>query len=218
MQSINRNYKMRIANSSPPNKYGAYPFSIDSINSIRDIDIYVDEYSNKVLTKACKDVLLRSMNAHNPYRYGETGRLVSILDEDLYGNKLQHIDEIYDGNYDSVSTDKKYSTIVSNRGIADLVFVHNHPNNASFSGWDLEHLYKDRFLYGIIAVGNRHNVFIVTKNGSTKNLYKYIQDYAKAYAKSPAEMRKYKDIAAHFILEHPDEFNIEYTKMNRRTL
>ena len=206
---------MRIANSAPPNKYGAYPFSIDSVNSIRDIDIYADNYSNDILTKACKDVLLRSMNAHNPYRYGETGRLVSILDEDSHGNKLQHIDEIYNGSYGSVSIDTKYSAIVAKRGTADLVFVHNHPNNSSFSGQDLEHLYKDIFLHGIIAVGNRHNVFIVTKNGSTKNMYKYIQSYAKAHAKSPDEIKKYKDIAAHYILEHPDKFNIEYHKFNQ---
>ena len=45
---------MRIANSAPPNKYGAYPFSIDSVNSIRDIDIYADNYSNDILTKACR--------------------------------------------------------------------------------------------------------------------------------------------------------------------
>lgn len=209
---------MRIANSAPPNKYGAYPFSIDSVNSIRDIDIYVDNYSNDILTRACKDVLIHSMNMHNQYRYGEIGKLVSILDEDSNGNKLQHIDEIYNGSYGSVSIDTKYSAIVAKRGTADLVFVHNHPNNSSFSGQDLEHLYKDRFLHGIIAVGNRHNVFIVTKNGSTKNMYKYIQSYAKAHAKSPNEIKKYKDIAAHYILEHPDKFNIEYHKMKRRSL
>ena len=34
MNNITKDYSMKIANSAPPNKYGTYPFSLDSIKSL----------------------------------------------------------------------------------------------------------------------------------------------------------------------------------------
>lgn len=216
MSNINKDYNMKIANSAPPNKYGAYPFSVASIRSLPKIDLFIDNYSNEILNKACIDVLTASMQSTNQYRYGEIGRLVSILDCDEHNNTMQHINEQFIGGYEGVQVDDRYKIIVSSRGIGDLVFIHNHPNNSTFSGADLEHLYTDIYLYGIVAVGNRHNTFIVTKSGSTARMYNYIQNYARAHAKSENEVKKYKDLAALNVLKNPSKFNIEYHKFNRR--
>ena len=130
------NYNMRIANSAPMNKNGCYPFSEASINNIPDIDIFVNFGTldiNELIKEGCKEVLRRSMSSKNAYRYGEQGLLISTVDRDAKGNPLPHIHEYFQGEYHEIKTDDRYKKIVATRPIKDLIFIHNHPNNSSFS-------------------------------------------------------------------------------------
>ena len=163
-------YNMRIANRAPKTKNGCYPFSEQSINNIPDIDIFIENEINEKIKLGCQDVLRRSMSSSNKYRYGVMGLLISTLDDSIY--------ERFSGEYHRIHTDNtRYHNLIYNRNKSDLIFIHNHPNSGSFSASDLMNLSYYTNLIGVVAVGNRHNVFLVLKDDAklASKIRRYIE-------------------------------------------
>jgi len=135
MQSVYRDYKMRIANRGKLSRNGTCAFSEENINNIPYIDIFIETDINYKLTDGCKNVLRRSLSSKNKYRYGEQGLLISTLDNSIF-YEMQ-------GTYEEIITDSTYNNIIHSRQSKDLIFIHNHPNNSIFSASDMRHLYTD---------------------------------------------------------------------------
>lgn len=213
-------FNMKIANNAPKTKNGVYPFSEKSINNIPYLPIFIEEEANKIITEACKYVLKTSMSSKNPYRYGEVGLLVSVINKDRKGNQIEKIRKPFAGSYHTISLNEGYSNIIKSRHelVDDLVFVHNHPNNSSLSGGDLIRLSEDKSLISVIAVGNKHNIFVVNKNSSTLKISefinKYINDNIQNY-NNEDEKRILRNKAGNIILSNPEHFNIDYYRFER---
>lgn len=210
---------MRIANRAPKTKNGVYPFSEQNINNIPYLDIFIEDNINELITQGCKDVLYKSMSSKNKYRYGEFGLLVSTIDMDRKHNAIEHIYEFIPGVYNKIYLNNRYRKILLERHrlIDDIVFIHNHPNNSTFSGSDLIQLAKYNALKSIIAVGNRHNIFVATKIGDVSNMKNFIYDFIKnnSSTNNEDEEKFLKDKAASIILKTPDKYNIAYNRFRR---
>lgn len=214
-------YNMRIAKRKDKN--GCFTFTQRSIDNIPEIDIFADSRINKIITDGCKEVLRRSMDINNPYRYGEQGLLISTVDVDSKGNKLPHIHECFDGEYHNLIAGSKYGNIVAQRPIKDLIFIHNHPNNSSFSAEDLKSLTNVKSIIAIIAVGNRHNVFILINNTKSSIVPNYIDKHMMEYQKkngiviSRKKRKAIADSAARYILDNYAKFKLDYYKLRRKS-
>ena len=79
-----KNYKMRIANRGHLSKNKTYAFSMENVNNIPVMPIFIEDAVNEKIAEGCKNVLMRSMNSKNKYRYGEQGLLISTLDNSVY--------------------------------------------------------------------------------------------------------------------------------------
>lgn len=210
------NFNMKIANRAPKSKNGCYPFSEESIKNIPDIDIFIEDEINSKIKLACQDVLRRSMQASNKYRYGEMGILISTLDDKVC--------ERFSGEYHSICTaNTKYNDIIYNRNNIDLIFVHNHPNNEPFSASDLINLRSYRSLLGVVAVGNRHNVFLVIKDNNklASKISKHITIEGARLAKQDnfsKPNKYYRDIIAQDILNNKaKQFGLDYIVLRRKS-
>ena len=210
-----KSYNMKIANMAPMNKNGCYPFSEMNIGNIPDITIFIEENINKKIKLGCQDVLRRSMNSSNKYRYGEMGLLISTLDNGV-ALRLR-------GTYHNVSVNNiDYVNIVNKRKTKDLIFIHNHPNNSTFSYNDVVNLTSTETLRAVIAVGNRHNLFIVTKEDEelVENFEIYVKNKANILSKSDNnryEIKYYRDVICKQILETcPEKFGLYYEKLRRK--
>lgn len=210
------NFSMRIANRAPKSKNGCYPFSEESIKNIPDIDIFIEDEINNKIKLACQDVLRRSMHTSNKYRYGEMGILISTLDNSIY--------ERFNGEYNTIHTDNtRYNDIVYSRNKSDLIFIHNHPNNSSFSASDLINLSSYTSILGVVAVGNRHNLFLVIKDNEklASKIGKHIIIEGARLAKQNnfnESIKYYRDIVAQDILNNRSkQFGIEYIVLRRKS-
>lgn len=204
---------MRI--SKGPDNNGCYHFSQISIDNIPDIEEFIEDYANKKIKEACENVLTRSMNSSNKYRYGEMGLLISLCNDDVYKE--------FKGEYHKiVLSNTSYRKITSSRDLTDLVFVHNHPNNSTFSANDIFVLARTKSLCAIVAVGNRHNLFMLIKNTdeTIPELEKDITNQAILIAKRDKfryDKKVYMDIAAaHFLENNVKKYGLNYIKLKRR--
>lgn len=213
----NKNYRIRIANRAPLTKNKTFPFSEESINNVPDINIFIEDNVNKVITKTCKDVLRLSMNAKNPYRYGEMGILASTDTTDKYGNTLPVIYEVFQGDYKKISVGRnsRYINAIANRYNNDLVFVHNHPDNSSFSGSDIMQLHVSQQLFAIVAIGNTHNIHVLTTSDNGKLIYDSIGSKTKNYSDEKIK-KSIADMVATDVLKNPSKYNAEYFKIRRQ--
>lgn len=219
-------YNMRISrqiDKKPANDNKCYPFSEASINNVPDIDIFIEPEINKAITDGCKEVLRRSMDRNNTFRYGEQGLLISTLDADSRGRKLPHIHMNFQGEYHQIVTDSKYSEIVAERPVKDLIFIHNHPNNSSFSAADLKSLARGNSLLAAVAIGNRHNLFIVINTTKKSKVVDYINNYMSEFQKrngvviNKNKRKLIENRAARIILDKPEEFKLDYYKLRRKS-
>lgn len=171
-----RNYKMRIANRGQLSKNKTYAFSMENVNNIPIMPIFDNHNVNIKIAEGCKNVLMRSMSSKNKYRYGEQGLLISLSDDSV------HIE--IGGEYHKVTVNDEYIRIINNRNKDDLIFIHNHPDGSTFSATDIKHLYNDKYIRGIVAVGNRHNIFVIIKkfNCDSTCIEKFIENGKRAYA------------------------------------
>lgn len=220
------NYDMRVGeriDKKPMDKNGCYPFTQKSIDNIPNINIFTDTNINNEIIKGCKEVLHRSMDKRNPYRYGEQGLLISIMDMDCNGNRLPHIHEVFNGEYHKIRTDERYRNIVTNRPIKDLIFIHNHPNNSSFSAEDLKSLTSRKSMLAVVAIGNRHNIFVVINYSQRFMVNNFIMNYMREYQKkngiviNKVRRKNIEDEAARQILNSYDKFQLDYYKFRRKS-
>lgn len=214
-------YSMRLAKRIDKN--GCCPFDQKSVDNVPNIDIFIDSRINKIITDGCKEVLRRSMDASNPYRYGEQGLLVSTLDKDMYNNVLPHIHENFNGSYHRTVVNNKYKQAVNSRSINDLIFIHNHPNNSTFSAADLISFAGAKTIKIMVAIGNIHNIFIAEKIRSDEGaieeyIEKYLYYYKKTYSKSKLTDKQIKDKAALEILKEPEKYGFYLDKLFRRNI
>lgn len=210
-------FNMRIANRAPKTSNNCYPFSIDCINNIPDIDIFTEEHINEKIKLGCQDVLRRSMHSSNAYRYGEMGLLISTLDDTIY--------ERFVGKYESVPVKgTSYGSIVTNRQTKDLFFIHNHPNNSLLSFSDVSNLINAKSIYGVIAVGNRHNLHIVTKEDDSLALtfgrYVAVESTKLCNADTNKKpMKFYEDtVCANVLSNNPGAFGLSYMNLRRKQI
>ena len=220
MDKKHLSFDMKIANRMSKNENECYPFSEASINNIPNISIFTDETINKKITEGCKAVLRASMSSKNPYRYGEVGLLISILDVDRQGNKLPTIRVGFKGDYKQIRTDNRFKQITNNRKVNDLVFIHNHPNDSKFSVADIKKFASTKTLIALIVVGNRHNIFTLIKADKEKS--KYITEYIEEYTKNKCinsnkcDEKQCEKEAISDILMNTEEFGLMYRKFYRK--
>lgn len=210
---------MRIANHLGINKNGWYPFSEESINNLPDIKAFTNDGVNKAILEGCKNVLYRSMKYSNKYRYGEMGLLISVGHLIFNNDNRLRIYELFNGEYNRVNTSIKYYNIINNRGTKDLIFIHNHPNNSSFSGGDIMRLTEVNNLRAIVAVGNRHNLYILIDDKKNKTALNYIKQYV-VYRTTETGVKddfKYENEAAKIILSNPSRYGLIYIKYRRKS-
>lgn len=209
---MNNHFNMRIAKRIGDK----YKFGIESIDNVPYIDIFVEPENNKIITDGCKEVLYKSMT-DKTFPYGEQGLLVSTIEN----KPLIHVN--FKGNYGRIRVKDEYYNIVNNRKNTDLIFIHNHPNNSSFSANDLINLSETKSISAIIAIGNKHNIFIAIDVNIGDKITNYIINYKKHYKKinniqdSDRTLDKIiADKSVGYILENPHKFGMEYIKMRRK--
>ena len=213
-------YNMKIANRGGLNKNGCYTFSELNINNLPDINAFKNEAINKLIIDGCKQVLRESMSIKNKYRYGEIGLLLSFGHIISKKDDRPKICKLYHGTYHHITTNPEYYNIVNTRGTKDLIFIHNHPNGSSFSGADILELTGVNNLNSVVAVGNRHNLFVLIDVKKDKSAYNEINEYIKNQKEhnSVLDETELRNKAAHVILNNPDNYGLMYFKYRRKNI
>lgn len=196
-----------------------YPISDTDIGRIPRARITNDNSINTYIQDICKEVLNLAKNKN---KSTEIGILASLdkkyKSKPIFGymdNKtgLCTIDTVHDEEYQDVIISFKYNS---------LIFIHNHPNNSTFSYNDVVNLTSTETLRAVIAVGNRHNLFIVTKEDEelVENFEIYVKNKANILSKSDNnryEIKYYRDVICKQILETcPEKFGLYYEKLRRK--
>lgn len=190
-----------------------YKFDESSITNIPILDIFIEQSINNKITLGCREVLRRSI-ANKEFKYGEQGLLIYTLDDTVH--------ETFSGNYSRIAINNRYRDITRNREYTDLVFIHNHPSNETFSASDLKSLEMTKSLKAVVAVGNKHNLYIVLKASSVTGIKQYIDTYTNRVIKnnnlkniSNTDLRAIEDRTVEFILNNANRFGIYYKKYRR---
>lgn len=206
--------EMKIVNRLGLNEHGCYPFSDSSINNIPNINMFIENNINEKIHEACMEVLRKSLSIHNKYRYGEMGILLSTYDGSIY--------KVFKGKYLSIDLGNQgFNEIVENRNMDDLILVHNHPNNSNFSAADIAVLINTKSLYGLVVVGNTHNVYIVTKEVQSlaNDLIDYIEIESNKLAKldgNKYDIKEYKDyVVSEVLTTDSKKFGLDFIKLRR---
>lgn len=196
-----------------------------SIDSVPDIQFFIESEINKNITQGCKEVLRASLNSKT-HQHGEYALLISTLENDIYGNTLEKIHKIWEGNHTKVHLDKEFSNIIVNRTTKDLILIHNHPNNGTFSYGDLKALSRNKNLLAIIAIGNTRNMYLALDEDINNKIINYVERQYQLYiAKNniskieEKQARAIKDkIVSKYVLTNPNSFSMIYEKYRRRSL
>lgn len=151
---------------------GVLPINLKTIINLPLPNLYLEKDINIALREICKELLNDAMTRKDGYKHGEVGYLLRVNDDST-------IDILYKayGDYIHVplSTDSEYRKIIKQYTINDdIIFIHNHPNNGDFSYGDFAMLIGADIISSIIAVGNRGNIYVMTKTYRDYNMYSCI--------------------------------------------
>ena len=162
---MNNQYEMRITKNFPQPPKGTYVITQRDIDNIPYMNLFIEDSINNKIQKACKKLLYYSMTRKDEYKYGEMLMLVSLT------GRID--DHIFTGNHAKVDL----QSIIQNYKGRDLLVIHNHPNNSFFSYKDLATTIDNSKIYGVIAIGNKHNIFVFLKDHKEKYelLYKHLK-------------------------------------------
>ena len=130
--------------------------------------------------------------------------------------------EKYEGEFHKVEfKDTNLHSVTVNRKTKDLILVHNHPNNSTFSGADIITLCSNMTISAIVAVGNTQSMHILLKSMPSKNnAAQYVIKRGEQLRQQANDIvdniKKYRDIAALDVLRNPANFGLSYERYNRR--
>lgn len=211
---------MRIGNKRKVNSIGIYEIIQKDIDSIPDIDIFVDSEVNVKITDSCRDVLKLSRDNNKKCQHGECAILISISNQDIKESYIGEADRI-------IFTGTSFIPIVTNRGMQDLILIHNHPNNSMFSWEDLHLLDSFENLLAIIAVGNTSMTRVLMKDEGfiAGDVYNYIINRANElkneYIKNNngcLSDKMFRDIASLDIQNEPAKFGLDLYEYRRKKI
>lgn len=206
--------EIRIGRKNIAKRHGCEIIEIKDITSVPNAHIFLEESINNKIQEETKRILRLAMSDRK-YQYGEVAVLFSTLDNAVHEEYIGEFNRI-------VFENSNFKDIIAKRKTRDLILIHNHPNNSTFSGEDIVTLCSNITLLALIAIGNTKSMHVLLKIYSSKNnAVQYINNRAEqlrqqANDKTVENIKKYKDMAALDILKNPDKFGLSYERYNRR--
>lgn len=107
---------------------------------------------------------------------------------------------------DNKDADEAIESFSKNR----LLFMHNHPSGATFSGEDLKMFWSHDSVHTITAIGNNGCIYLLQKgiNFDKNELAQAYYDKTKEYSDKPNNAT----LAVNYILKNADNYNMIYRK------
>lgn len=191
---------------------GCIEIKDETIQQIPCIHIFQENNINRKFQHYLKKVLTLSKDRLDRHMHGEVGILIDKGDLLSDTNPIKAT--MY-GEYHSVVTNVDYQNAVANALGSTLAFIHNHPNNSSFSYMDIKTFTNTASISTIVAVGNAGKIFVINKTSQydCKGILSFMDNTAIKFAQKDNnryDFKAYQDAAATELLKNYKQYGMEY--------
>lgn len=182
-----------------------------TINNVPCVEVTNSKVLNEMIRETHMQLLQKAALRTDGHRFDEVGILMELVepyDYEIIAGKVDQLTGI--SSVDPKDTRfKKYLALHSNN---QLLFMHNHPNNSTFSYGDLYNFIITDEIKAITAIGNLHGIHLMWKKAEfNKNkACQYIDFLVKSRDNASSNTAKIKNDIVTEVIRNALKINIGY--------